>query len=48
MMSDTFIVLYDLIIMFIIRDNEKVEKRYKILRSHFNDMTSEQKKFKKD
>ena len=45
---DIFIVLYDLISMIIIRDIEKVEKRCKIPRSHFDDMTSEQKMNRKD
>ena len=40
---DTFNVLNDLILMIIIRDNEKVKKRCRILRSHSDDMTSEQK-----
>ena len=45
---NTFIVLYDLVSMFIIRDMKKLKKKFKILRSHFDDMTPEQKMNRKD
>ena len=45
---NTFIVLYELILMFIIRDMKKLKKRCKIVRSHFNDMTPEQKMIRMD